>query len=74
MIQLIFFETQSSSEIINNRKDKFKNIGQNLQTDIVSFETIRDANFKKGFIKNKNKILAALGFSILLFISFFYFF
>ena len=68
-----FFETQSSSEIINNRKDKFKNIGQNLQTDIVSFETIRDSNFKKEFIKNKNKILAALGFSILLFISFFYF-
>ena len=47
MTQLIFFETQSSSEIINDRKDKFKNIGQNLQTDIVSFETIRDASFKE---------------------------
>ena len=51
MIQLIFFKTQSSSEIIKNRKDKFKNIGQNLQTDIVSFEAIRDTSFKRGFLK-----------------------
>mgnify|MGYP005682343491 FL=1 len=70
---ITLFETQSSSEIINNRKDKFKNIGQNLQTDIVSFETIKDASFKKGFIKNKNKILAALGLSILLLFFFFIF-
>ena len=64
---------QSSSEIINDRKDKFKNIGQNLQTDIVSFESIRDVGFKKGFIKNKNKILAVLGLSILLLFLFFTF-
>ena len=50
-----FFETQSSSEIINDRKDKFKNIGQNLQTDIVSFESIRDASFKKDLLKIKIK-------------------
>ena len=49
------FETQSSSEIINDRKDKFKNIGQNLQTDIVSFETIRDASLKKDLLKIKIK-------------------
>ena len=68
-----FFETRSSSEIINDRKEKFINIGQNLQTDIVSFESIRDVSLKKGFIKNKNKILAALGLSILLLFLFFIF-
>ena len=66
------FETQSSTEIINDRKDKFKNIGQNLQTDIISFESITDASLKKKFIKNKNKILAALGLLILLLIFFIY--
>ena len=66
------FETQSSYEIVNDRKDKFKNIGQNLQTDIVSFDSIKDASFKKKLIKNKNKILVALGLSILLLIFFIY--
>tara|TARA_B100000212_G_scaffold340201_1_gene320201 strand:+ start:314 stop:1396 length:1083 start_codon:yes stop_codon:yes gene_type:complete len=66
------FETQSSYEIVNDRKDKFKNIGQNLPTDIVSFDSIKDASFKKKLIKNKNKILVALGLSMLLLIFFIY--
>ena len=67
------FESLPSSEIIKNRKDKFKNIGKNLQTDLVSFETIRNVSFKKRLIKNKIKILATLTLLILLFISFSYF-
>tara|TARA_B100000963_G_scaffold359123_1_gene385519 strand:+ start:15868 stop:16953 length:1086 start_codon:yes stop_codon:yes gene_type:complete len=63
-----FFESKSSSEIIQDRKDKFINIGQNLDTDIVSFESIRQVDIKSRLIKNKNKIL--LGFSIFVIIFF----
>ena len=60
-----FYEMQSSSEIIKDRKDKFKNIGNNLQSDFVPFETISQISLKDNLIKNKNKIIFITGIIIM---------
>ena len=60
-----FFETQSPTEIMQDRKEKFKSIGNNLQPDIVSFDTISQTSLKDTLIKNRNKIIFTFGIIIL---------
>ena len=58
---------------MQDRKEKFKTIGNNLQPDIVSFETIGQMSFKDILIKNKIKITFVIGVLILsLFFLLFY--
>ncbi len=56
-----YFETQSPADIVCDRKDKFKSIGNNLQPDIVSFEAISQTRFKDILIKNRSKIIFIIG-------------
>ena len=55
------FELKSSNEILQERKDKFKSIGENLQPDLVSFETISQVSLQNVFAKKRNIILICLG-------------
>ena len=72
------YELKSSDEILQERKDKFKSIGENLQPDLVSFESIKQVSFQGVFVKNRNVILICLGlmaiFSFLYFFIYFLFF
>ena len=65
------YELKSSDEILLERKDKFKNIGENLQPDLVSFESIKQVSFTGVFVKNRNIILLCLGLMVIF--SFLYF-
>jgi len=50
---------------MQDRKEKFKSIGNNLQPDIVSFDTISQTSLKDTLIKNRNKIIFTFGIIIL---------
>lgn len=54
---LEYYKLKSSQEVLQERTEKFKNIGTNLPADIVSFDGIKTINFKNNFIKNKKKFL-----------------
>ena len=66
---ITYYKLKSTNEILNERTDKFKNIGNNLPADIVSFDKFSQANIKGNLIKNKKPIFIGLG--ILLVVIFF---
>ena len=65
------FELKSSNEILQERKDKFKSIGENLQPDLVSFETISQVSLKDVFAKKRNIVLICLGLMVISFLFYF---
>src|SRR5210317_1795869 len=55
-----FYKSKSSKEILEERTEKFKNVGYNIPADVISFDHISQFNIKNNFKQNKKTILISL--------------
>ena len=60
-----FYKLKSSKEILEERTEKFKNVGYNIPADVISFDHISQFNIKNNF-KQHWKKLSIVGSVILL--------
>ena len=60
-----FYKGKSSKEILDERTNKFKNVGNNLPADIVSFENISQSNIKSYITQNKKLAYIISGFIVI---------
>src|SRR6056300_1595418 len=58
--QILNYKSKSPDEILDERRNKFKSIGENLPADLVSFDAISQVNLKSSLSKNKKTILISL--------------
>ena len=58
--QILNYKSKSPDEILDERRNKFKSIGENLPADLVSFDAISQVNIKSSLSKNKKTILISL--------------
>ena len=58
--QILNYKSKSQDEILDERRNKFKSIGENLPADLVSFDAISQVNLKSSLSKNKKTMLISL--------------
>lgn len=68
-----YYKSKSSNEVMNERTEKFKNVGNNLPADIVSFDGFSNRKIKDNFNKNKKVIYITLLISIAALLGLFFF-
>ena len=68
-----YYKSKSSNEVMNERTEKFKNVGNNLPADIVSFDGFSNRKIKDNFNKNKKVIYITLLISIATLLGLFFF-
>lgn len=68
-----YYKSKSSNEVMNERTEKFKNVGNNLPADIVSFDGFSNKKIKDNFNKNKKVIYITLLISIATLLGLFFF-
>jgi acetyl-CoA carboxylase carboxyl transferase subunit alpha len=68
-----YYKSKASNEILNERTEKFKNVGNNLPADLVSFDGFSQSNIKDNFNKNKKKIYIGLGIFLITILGLYFF-
>ncbi len=66
---LDLYENKSSEEILEERANKFKDVGSNLPVEAISFDKFPEMDIKKVFLK-KTSLLFILGIAVLIGIFF----